>query len=168
MAVVVTTTLEPEDVDDVLSEINRISVKTHELTPRSVEALRGLLVQNNLVMVFVDGQLAGWGVREPLARGVFELGMTFVRPEFRSTTAFDRLAHELVSGNRTFLVATYKPELVRYLEREFGFRQSHLTEFIWLSRGRFLSKRLSRESRRAVRSHLKNAKPFYTLKDSPR
>jgi hypothetical protein len=149
-----------------VATISEESASVSELTPRSRESLERLARDGNIVIVRVDDELAGWGVREPLGRGVFELGMTYVRPTFRATDAFRRLAAEMVSATDEYLVATYKPELVDFLVREHGFRRSGLVEFVWRSRGSFITKRLDRASCTAVRDHASTGRALYVIRDA--
>lgn len=168
MAIAVTTSLPRDRREKILREIDETSQNTPELTPRPISTLRQLAESGNLVAAFTGDELAGWGVREPLGRGVVELGMAYVKPRFRKTNAFELLVRELTNCDEACLFATYLPGLIRYTVREHGFRESSLGEFAIRSRGRFIFNRLSPARRRAVRTHLATARPLYAIREGRR
>lgn len=163
MAVTVTTHLPRHRRDDLLAEIERESAASAELTPRSRETLERLAEAGDLVVAFEDGVLAGWGIREPLAPGLKELGMVFVKPQFRSAGVFAPLAHRLVEAGFNYVVATYNPAMVRFVQREFGFVPTTLGHVIRRSRGRFLTKRFDRRSRHSIGRRIARSTPLYAI-----
>ena len=163
MAVTVTTTLPERDAPGILRTILEESTASAELTPRTMAVLAEALADRRLVVAFVDDTLAGWGLRERLAPSIFELGFTYTRPEYRHEPVFRAIAHELVSPPGTYVLATYHPSMLDFLARELGFRETTLGTVVWLSRGRFLTKRLSREARRSIGSRLSTKRPRYGM-----
>ena len=149
-----------------LAEIARTAVTEPELTPRPIEDLRVAASRGNVVLLRHDGELIGWAVREVLRPGLFEIGMLYITPTFRTPAAFICLARELANVPEALILATYDPALVRLAVLEFGFREASLGEVIIRSHGRFLSKRLSAESRRAVREHTRNARPLCAIRET--
>jgi hypothetical protein len=160
-----TTELDSERANEVLTAIFDVSVATPELTPRSRETLVDALADGRLVMAFVDGELAGWGLREPLGRNLVELGLTYTKPQFRSEPVLRGVAELLVAPGNSCVLATYEPRIIAYMVRRFGFRQCTLGEIVRRSRGRFLFKRFDRASRAAIRSRLKHRTPHYAILD---
>lgn len=165
MAVTIVTELPAETAANTLSEIHAISTATAELTPRSMAVLERALADGRLVIGFVDGTLAGWGLKEPLGRGVFELGMAYTKPEFRGFPVFVGVTQRLVAPGSTYVFATYDPKAVAYMRRRFGFRETTLGEVVRRSRGRFLLKRLDRASRRSIASRIATLTPKYAILD---
>ena len=149
----------------VLAEVYRVSVESGELTPRSLKKLEKLLKQGRLVLAFIDDQLAGWVVAEKLAPGLSELGMAFVKPEFRNQPVFDALAHRAITNDEAFLFATYNPAMLRYVEREFGFVPVPLWRVALRSWGVFVFKRLGRVARNSVRERMKVSQPLFALRE---
>lgn len=166
MVVDATSIIHPADVDNVLAEIARTAVTERELTPRPIEDLRAAASRGNIVLLRHDGELIGWAVREVLRPGLSEIGMLFITPAFRTPAAFIRLARELANVPEALILATYDTALVRLAVLEFGFREASLGEVIIRSRGRFLTKRLSAESRLAVREHTRHARPLCAIREA--
>lgn len=163
MAVTIVTELPAETASTTLAEIHAISTASAALTPRSMEVLTRALEDGRLVIGFVDGTLAGWGLKESLGRSVYELGMTYTKPEFRGHPVFDGVTRRLVEPGATYVFATYDPAIVAYMRRRFGFRESSLGEVLWRSRGRFLFKRLDRASRSSIGARLSVRTPLYAI-----
>ncbi|MFM6980062.1 MAG: hypothetical protein ACKOWE_01490 [Micrococcales bacterium] len=152
-----------ETFDKVLDEISFLGGIEEKLTPRTKKYLLKRLHNKQLIMAFEEQALAGWGLVEPLATGVVEIGFLYVKPEFRDTNAFHDLARELVLRKETVLFATYDRKLFDYVRRTYNFKESTLKEFQRLSRGRFVLKRLNLDALRSIGSRLKTTKPIYAL-----
>jgi len=163
LALRVVTQLPQNKVEKFVEEISYTSELEEKLTPRTKKSLYKRLNRRELVLVLDDNDLAAWGVVEPLGKNWFELGMTYVKPEYRATEAFQLLARELVLRKDSVLFATYDRKLFDYVQREFGFRESSLSEVLQLSGNRFLLKRLNLDSIKAIRSRLATSKPIYAV-----
>lgn len=134
-----------------------------ELTPRPITVLRELAKDGRLVLIHSGGQLAGWAAVEHLTSNLSELGMVYVKPEFRSAEAFDALIQEIAKRPERMLLATYTGAIMRYAAKVWQAREIGLLKAILLSRGRFLTKRLNPNSRESIRGRLANANPRYAL-----
>ncbi len=148
---------------DEVQAIYRATSELAELTPRSHETLEELAKGNRLAVIRVDGKLAGWAAVEPLTRNLSELGMVFVKPEYRGAESFDALIREVAKRSERILLATYNPALIRYAMRAWKGREIGLGTAIVLSRGKFLTKRLGASSRKSIQARLKTSRPRYAL-----
>lgn len=164
MAVVATPVLEGA-IENILEEIHNTVLAENSLTPRSVESLRAVAQAGDLVILKNDNQLVGWGIREELRPGLKEVGLMFIKPEFRSAASFILLARELANVSDGLILATYDAALIRQAVIEFGFREASLMQVIIASRGRFVTKRLNSSSRSAVAQHTKTGKPLFATRD---
>ena len=164
MALVATALSAAADNVATIQEICDRSASESSLTPRSLETLRAVANSGDLIVLLNDGSLAGWAIRERLTPKVKEVGLMFVKPEFRSPTAFALLAREVTNDPAELLFATYEPALIRFVIAELGFRASSLWQLTLRSRGRFITKRLSRETRAAVAEHTRTAKPLFAIR----
>jgi len=164
MAVIATPVLEGA-IENILEEIHNTVLAENSLTPRSVESLRAVAQAGDLVILKNDNQLVGWGIREELRPGLKEVGLMFIKPEFRSAASFILLARELANVPDGLILATYDAALIRQAVIEFGFREASLLPVIIASRGRFVTKRLNRSSRTAVAQHTKTGKPLFAIRD---
>lgn len=162
----IATALLPATALEVISEIYKTSLVEPNHTPRSIESLTATAARGDLVILEQNGTLAGWGIREDLTRELKEVGLMFIKPEFRSASTFIALARELSNVPVALILATYDEALIRQAVLEFGFREATLLQVILRSRGRFLTKRLNRTSRRAVAEHTRNAKPLFAIRES--
>ncbi len=165
MAIRVTSSLD-DRFDETIDEIERMSLASKELTPRSRARLERAARQGNLVVAFSADTLAGWGIREPVSRNTSELGMTFVKPEYRDTDAFELLARELTNTKRKLVMATYRKDLQQYTIDHLGFKPSDLFEVIKVSRGGFLLKRMNPASRRSIQHRMRDSKPLFAIRDA--
>jgi len=163
MALVATPVLEGA-IENILEEIHTTVLAENSLTPRSVESLRAAAQAGDLVILNNDNQLVGWGIREELRPGLKEVGLMFIKPEFRSAASFILLARELANVSDGLILATYDAALIRQAVIEFGFREASLMQVIIASRGRFVTKRLNSSSRAAVAQHAKTAKPLFAIR----
>lgn len=153
-----------EQVISVLPEIHETGFNNPNLTPRSLEALLDIAEKGDLVLIKVDNQVAGWGIREVLTKKFKEIGMMFIKPEYRSPSAFIALARGLADDRSAMVLATYDKALIRQAVLEFHFREAGLLEVIIRSRGRFITKRLSPASRRAVAEHRSQGKAMFAIR----
>lgn len=163
MALRVVTQLPQNRVEKVIDEISFTSSIEEKLTPRTKKSLYQRLNRRQLAIVLDDNDLVGWGVIEPLKAGWCELGMTFVKPQYRSTSAFRMLARELVLRKESVIFATYDKKLFDYVRREFGFRESNLKEVLKLAGNTFLLKRLNLEAIKSIRKRYAKQTPIYAV-----
>ena len=153
-----------KDVLLAVTEIYETSVSHPNLTPRSLEELKAIAMRGDIVLIKANETLIGWGIREVLTKTLKEVGLMFIKPEFRSASAFSALAKGLAEDPGELILATYDPSLIRHAVLEFGFKEANLVQVVIKSRGRFLAKRLSKDSRRAVAGHLKEFKPLFAIR----
>ena len=163
MAVMATFEIPGHGLEHLIQEIFTTSQKQPELTPRSPEILRDLVKNENLAVIYVDGELAGWAACEPLTANVAEVGMVYIKPEFRSAAVFNELMQLISSRPEKMLLATYDRALIRYVVRVWKAKQINLLAAIILSRGKLITKRLNSDSRKAIRSKLQKSKPLYAI-----
>lgn len=163
MALVATPVLEGS-IQEILEEIQHTSLIETKLTPRSAESLQLVAHAGDLVILRHENQLVGWGIREELRPGLKEVGLMFIKPDFRSASSFILLARELANVPDALILATYDAALIRQAIIEFGFREASLFQVIVASRGSFVTKRLNRASRTAVAQHTKSAKPLFAIR----
>ena len=158
------TKLPPSEAESVIAQIQAITANGHELTPRPDEKLRAALNNGELITVYSGLELVGWGLIEPLTKNCSELGLTYIKPSHRGSAAFELLSMRMTAIGGTLLFATYDAGLMSYATRLLGFRPSSLGEFLKVSRGRFVFKRLNRESRKSIRGRMRTAKPLYGIR----
>lgn len=148
---------------DLIDEIYKVSLVQPELTPRSKEKLEELARNLNLALVYQNEQLVGWALIEPVGKNLVEVGMLFIKPEARSAAAFADLMSLIAKRREKVIIASYDQKLIRYLVRSWKAKQISLLQVIWLTRGRFILKRLDRNSRTAISRKVKSRKPLYAL-----
>jgi hypothetical protein len=153
-----------EQIRDVLPEIYEIGFSDPNLTPRSLATLGKLASQGDLVLIKVDNKVAGWGIREALTKNLKEIGMMFIKPEYRSPSAFITLARALAADPTAMVLATYDKALIRQAVLEFNFREVGLLTVVIRSRGRFITKRLTRSSRKAVVEHRSQGEALFAIR----
>jgi hypothetical protein len=154
----------PTEVLLAVPEIYATSVSHPNLTPRTLDQLKAIASRGDIVLIKANEDLIGWGIREVLTKNLKEVGLMFIKPEFRTASAFAALARGLAADSGGLVLASYDPSLIRHAVLEFGFREANLIQVIIKSRGRFLAKRLSKDSRRAVAGHLKSSKPLFAIR----
>lgn len=163
-------TVQELDTDEngsvILEKIFEITSAEPRLTPRSLEKLKRLARDKNVLVAYVDGQLSGWAIREPLGGKVYELGLFYVMPQFRSEDVFSHLCPALLSRSGTYIFATYNARLMNLAKQKFGFRETKLVELALKSRGRFITKRLDAESRRSVKEKMRDEKPILAIREA--
>ncbi|MEO0024706.1 MAG: hypothetical protein RL196_1147 [Actinomycetota bacterium] len=164
MALVATNKHDPSTLSALLTEIEQRVLAEPGLTPRSRRALQKVANSGDLILLWSEGNLAGWGVRERLAPSVKEVGLMFVKPEFRGAVAFAELARELTNDRATLIMASYDPALIRYVVAKCAFQRASLGDVALRSWGRFITKRLSKTARTAVRQHTSLAKPQFAIR----
>lgn len=152
-----------QDLEGLVKEIFTTSDSQPELTPRSAELLEKLAHAGNLAVIYVDDQLAGWAAVEPLTRKVAEVGLVYVKPEFRSAAVFQELMKLVAARPEKMLLATYDPALIRYVVGVWKAKPISLFGAILVSHGKFLTKRLDAESRKAIRNKLQKGKPLFAI-----
>ena len=166
MALTATTAIEAESLELILLEILTVSAKHPSLTPRNELSLRTVANCGDLITLWNDGTLAGWGVRENLAPGIKEVGLMFIKPELRTPVAFAELARELCNDDATLIFASYDSALIRFVVAKHGFKKTSLLKIALVSRGVFITKRLGKTARNAVREHTSRAKPLFAIRDA--
>jgi hypothetical protein len=62
------------------------------------------------------------------------------------------------------VLATYDQALIRQAVLEFNFREAGLFEVIIRSRGKFITKRFARGSRKAVKEHRSQGKALFAIR----
>ena len=164
MAVNFTNNLGPKDADSVIDEILKISDShSHEVTPRSRSVLENAVRNNNLYLAFSDRELIGWAIAEPLTNKVTELGMAYVKPEFRKEHVLHGLLGEVAKRPERIIIATYNENLIDYAKAAWNCDELSLLQVALITRGRFIAKRLNPETRRHVNAHLKIGKPRFAI-----
>jgi len=163
MAVIASFDIAANQIGAVVDEIYETTKKQPELTPRSKEELIALARDGNLALVYVDETLAGWGAFEPLVKNVHEVGMVYIKPELRTTEVFNALMNAIGARTEDKVAASYDPAYIRYVVRAWGGKYSSLLEVLWRSRGKFLTKRLNSQSRKAIQNRMKEKKPHYVF-----
>ena len=146
-----------------VNEIFKVTSTLVELTPRPLQTLKQLATEGRLVLIHSDGRLVGWAAIERLTKNLSELGMVYVKPEYRSARAFDALIQEAAKRPERMLLATYTGAIMRYASKVWLAKEISLARAILLSRGRFLTKRLGAKSRESIRGRMTKAKPRYAL-----
>jgi len=163
MAITATFEIEPTKLPAVVKEIFEVTSAQAELTPRSVEKLTALAKANTLAVVYKDKSLIGWAAVEKLTNNLSEIGMVFIKPEHRSAEVFNALMQLVAKRKDTYLLATYDQSLIRYVKTVWNAKETNLLGAIVRSKGKFLNKRLNSESRRSIKSRLKETKPSYAI-----
>ena len=153
-----------EQITSILPEIHEMGFRDPNLTPRSLEALDEIVAKGDLVLIKSNNQVAGWGIREELTKNFKEIGMMFIKPEYRSPSSFIALARGLANDPCAMVLATYDQALIRQAVLEFNFREAGLLEVIIRSRGKFITKRLARASRKAVKEHRSQGKALFAIR----
>lgn len=163
MALELKTKLEAELIGETLLEIIQVTEETGHLTARSEDTLRKLLDNSRLAMVFDADVLVGWALREPLTKKLSEVGMAYVKPEYRGTPAFKMMTEEFAKNPESFVFATYNRFLIDYTVREFGFVEVDLKEVLRISHWRFLLKRIKPKTMFHIRKKLQEQTPIYAI-----
>ncbi len=163
MAITATFQINPAKLSDVVKEIFEVTSAQVELTPRSVEKLSELAKANTLAVVYKDNSLIGWAAVEKLTKNLSEIGMVYIKPEYRSAEAFNALMQLVAKRKDTYLLATYDQSLIRYVKTVWNAKETNLLGAIIRSKGRFITKRLNSESRRSIKTRLKETKPSYAI-----
>ena len=118
---------------------------------------------NNLYLAFSDRELIGWAIAEPLTKKVSELGMAYVKPEFRKERVLHGLLGNVAQRPERILIATYNQELLHYAITTWNCTELSLLKVTILTRGRFITKRLNNETRKHVNAHLRAGKPLFAI-----
>ena len=148
---------------NVIAEILQVSQSQVELTPRNRTVLENSAKAGNLAQLYSDKQLIGWALIEPLTRNLAEVGLVFIYPEFRSAGSFNVLMKLIASRPERMLLATYDQNLIRYVCQAWEAKRLNLFQVAFISRGRFITKRLNRASLRAIGDKVKKNKPLYAV-----
>jgi hypothetical protein len=112
--------------------------------------------------------LIGWAVVEKLTKNVSELGMAYVKPNFRRAGVLRKMLNEASKRPELLIIASYSPELIEYGIRHWGARRVTLWQVALLSRGRFITKRLNPKTTSTVNKHLSEKKPLFVVTDRRR
>ncbi|MEY4450964.1 MAG: hypothetical protein RLZZ380_85 [Actinomycetota bacterium] len=166
LAISVTSELEKEKVVQIVNEIFEISsAQTQELTPRTKETLFALAESKRLITASLNGSLIGWVVVEKLEKDVSELGMAFVKPEFRRAGVLHKMLEEASKRPERLIIASYSSELIEFGIKHWGARKITLWQVALVSRGRFITKRLNPKTSSVVNKHLRDHKPLFVITD---
>ncbi len=163
MAITATFQITPAKLPQVVKEIFEVTSSQAELTPRSVEKLTELAKATTLAVVYDEDLLIGWAAVEKLTKNLSEIGMVYLKPEFRSAEAFNALMQLVARRKDTYLLATYDQSLIRYVKTVWNAKETNLLGAIIRSKGKFIAKRLNSESRKAIKTRLKETKPSYAI-----
>jgi len=163
MAITATFEIAPTTLLAVVKEIFEVTSAQAELTPRSIEKLTELAKANTIAVVYKDNSLVGWGAVERLTKNMSEIGMVFIKPEHRSAEVFNALMQLVANRKDTYLLATYDQALIRYVKTVWNAKETNLLGAIFLSHGKFLTKRLNSESRKSISTRLNDSKPSYAI-----
>lgn len=135
------------------------------ITPRSKQAIISLLKAGNIALAFDGDTLVGWLVAMPYSSRVQELGMAYIKPEYRGRGILNRMIKPLIDRHTISLAVTYELRLANLLIDRWGFAPSSLAHFAYCSRGLFILSRLrSVRAIRAVTSHITTRKPIYLVR----
>ena len=156
--------LEPQD--SALEEIYEISQSELGLTPRKLQTLKLLARDGHVIAAFKGDELVAWALREPLTKNCYELGMFFVKPKHRGLEVFLQICPALVTREGSYIFATYNQKLLDYAIKDWGFREATIAQVTLKSRGKFITKRLDKETRASVSRKMKQAKPLLAIRDA--
>ena len=98
MAITATFQIEPALISHVVSQIHEVTAAEPGLTPRSIARLTELAQSEKLAVLFADGKLAGWAAVEKLTKNISELGLLYLKPEYRSAGNFNALAQLILNS----------------------------------------------------------------------
>lgn len=154
MAITIYTDVTSEDLDEIVQQLR----DTTELTPRTRASL-----ELNQVAVARDGnKMIGWLISEYLRRNVYEIGGAYINPSYRRQGIFSRLIDKLTLSNQTYIVASYSPYIINHFYNSHKFKKSSLLQVTFLSRGKFITKRVRSSLR--VASHLTKHQAIYIVR----
>jgi GNAT superfamily N-acetyltransferase len=143
-----------------LQQIEHILIREQQLTPRRLATL-----QQSDIAVARDGDaIVGWLVSEHLGRNVYELGAAFVLPTYRRKGILGRLIDALTRDDATYVAALFSLQLSRYLCEHKNFSETTLMNIVRVSRGKFVTKRLSQSAR--VAGHLRAQKAVFIIRSA--
>ena len=164
MAISFTNVLTPELERSIINEIIQTSEShANEVTPRSRLALESAVRNNNLYLAFSGSNLIGWAIAEPLTKRVTELGMAYVKPEFRKERVLHGLLGKVAERPEQILIATYNDGLLEYAKATWNCQEITLLQVALKTRGKFITKRLNSETRKHVNAHLRAGKPRFAI-----
>ena len=163
MAITATFKIDSAKIPAIVKEIFEVSSAQAELTPRSIEQLTELAKAETLALVYQDQELIGWAAIEKLTNNLSEIGMVYLKPEYRSAEGFNALMQLVAARKDNYLLATYDQALIRYVKSAWQAKETNLFGAILRSNGKFLTKRLNSESRKSIKKRLKHSKPSYAI-----
>lgn len=163
MALTATFKVPSAELPAIVKEIFEVSSAQAELTPRSIERLTALAQAETLALVYQDQKLIGWAAIERLTKNLSEIGMVYIKPEYRSPEAFNALMQLVAARKDNYLLATYDQALIRYVKNAWQAKETNLFGAILRSHGKFLTKRMNSESRKSINKRLKHSKPSYAI-----
>ena len=163
MAITATFKIASAKIPATVTEIFKVSSAQAELTPRSIERLTELAKAETLALVYQDQELIGWAAIEKLTNNLSEIGMVYLKPDYRSPEAFNALMQLVAARKDNYLLATYDQALIRYVKSAWQAKETTLFGAILRSNGKFLTKRLNSESRKSINKRLKHSKPSYAI-----
>jgi hypothetical protein len=163
MAITATFNIPKEQLVKVVTEIFEVTSKLAELTPRSLDTLTELAKTNALAVVYQGAEIIGWAAVEQLTNTLSEIGMVYIKPEFRSAESFNALMQLVSKRKDNYLLATYDQALIRYVKTVWNAKETNLFGAVIRSRGKFLTKRMNAASRASISSRMKTSKPSYAI-----
>jgi len=164
MAVVTINTSIPSDaVEAFVEKVHTACNEDPNLSYRSEHEIR-VAYEKGLMLIALDArEIAGWLMRIPYNSGFQELAAGFVEESYRSKGVFEKLIRSALIYTPSSCIVTFNRALANRLLHTFNFRNSSLGEAVWLSKGKFVTHRLSLSRLRAIKNHYKNSKPIYII-----
>lgn len=137
-----------------------------ELTPRSLNQLNKLSKIDLICVVKDDEKIVGWVISEPLSNSTFELGLAFVEKPYRGQNLLYKMLAILTKDKESnYVFATFEPKILNSMCELLGFYETTLSDVVMVSRGKFVSKRISSiKASRKVAAHLKEKKALYGIR----
>lgn len=164
MAIKVTVTLPADNYEAIIASIAKSVAANPDLTPRSLETITMLVTQRRLSVLLDDTIPVGWLASEALTPTVDELGMAYIDPAYRGKHHLDALLRALLHPNKSYIFATYNPDIVAFTIAKHGFSKSSLFAVTKLSKGRFLRKRLNRKAVRSIHGRMRRQTAYYAVR----
>ena len=164
MAVVTINTSIPSDaVEAFVEKVHKACNTDPNLSYRSVHEIKVAYEKGLILIALEDKKIAGWLLRIPYNSGFQELAAGFVDESYRSKGVFAKLLESALCYPLSSCIVTFNRSLAHRLLHTFHFRNSSLGEAVWLSKGKFLTHRLSLSRMYAIKKHYQSGKPIYII-----
>lgn len=161
----VTTSVRESASGSVIEQIQTLAKDEPSLSLRPLGQLRRALAEGRLAVALNGDRVVGWFLSEQGRCGAPELGFLYVMRGYRDGALFRRMLDLLLTDDLPTVAVTFQPGFAQWAQRTFGFRESTLGEVIWLTRGAFLTRRMTLSRIRAVRAHTSKARPLYLVRE---